>query len=185
MSSHFLTNHNYSVQPKSSSSPSKIINTIKSTTTPTTNKRKHSCYYPTTTTMASAKIGPTQSPLLANQPKDTINLAVGHPMHSELPNKIISDALKRCGSKLKHNQLDLNYIPSEGPTGAVEELCSFLRRQYKEEEKEEEMRVTGYQAKTEQNENDETKMQSKAGTTTTSPSSSQTHSQVLAWRRGY
>ncbi|CAL6341030.1 unnamed protein product [Bathycoccus prasinos] len=167
MSHHFLTNHNYSVQPKSSSSPSKIINTIKSTTTPTTNKRKHSYYYPTTTTMASAKIGPTQSPLLANQPKDTINLAVGHPMHSELPNKIISDALKRCGSKLKHNQLDLNYIPSEGPTGAVEELCSFLRRQYKEEEKEEEMRVTGYQAKTEQNENDETKMQSKAETTAT------------------
>ena len=101
MSHHFLTNHNYSVQPKSSSSPSKIINTIKSTTTPTTNKRKHSCYYPTTTTMASAKIGPTQSPLLANQPKDTINLAVGHPMHSELPNKIISfPLLSRCESSL-------------------------------------------------------------------------------------
>jgi len=176
MSSHFLTNHNYSVQPKSSSSPSKIINTIKSTTT---NKRKHSYYYPTTTTMASAKIGPTQSPLLANQPKDTINLAVGHPMHSELPNKIISDALKRCGSKLKHNQLDLNYIPSEGPTGAVEELCSFLRRQYKEEEKEEEMRVTGYQAKTEQNENDETKMQSKAGTTTTTTTATTATKNVL------
>ena len=178
MSSHFLTNHNYSVQPPSSSSPSKIINTIKSTTTPTTNKRKHS-YYPTTKIMASAKIGPTQSPLLANQPKDTINLAVGHPMHSELPNKIISDALKRCGSKLKHNQLDLNYIPSEGPTGAVEELCSFLRRQYKEEEKEEEMRVTGYQAKTEQNENDETKMQSKAGTTTTTTSATTATKNVL------
>ena len=85
--------------------------------------------------------GPTtESPLLANQPKDTINLAVGHPMQSELPNKIISDAMKRCGSKLKHNQLgyDLNYPPSEGPTGAVEELCSFLRRQYKEDEEEEE-----------------------------------------------
>ena len=135
MSSHFLTNHNYSVQSKSSSSPSKIINTIKSTTTPTTNKRKHSYYYPTTTTMASAKIGPTQSPLLANQPKDTINLAVGHPMHSELPNKIISDALKRCGSKL---------------------------------------RVTGYQAKTEQNENDVMKMQSKKMTTTTTTATTTT-----------
>ena len=100
-------------------------------------------------------------------------------MHSELPNKIISDALKRCGSKLKHNQLDLNYIPSEGPTGAVEELCSFLRRQYKEEEKEEEMRVTGYQAKTEQNENDETKMQSKAGTTTTTTTATTTTKNVL------
>ena len=43
--------------------------------------------------------GPTtESLLLANQPKDTINLAVGHPMQSELPNKIISDAMKRCGS---------------------------------------------------------------------------------------
>ena len=106
--------------------------------------------------------GPTtESPLLANQPKDTINLAVGHPMQSELPNKIISDAMKRCGSKLKHNQLgyDLNYIPSEGPTGAVEELCSFLRRQYKEdeeeeEEEEEEIGSEKTREKREQNEND-------------------------------
>ena len=105
--------------------------------------------------------GPTtESPLLANQPKDTINLAVGHPMQSELPNKIISDAMKRCGSKLKHNQLgyDLNYIPSEGPNGAVEELCSFLRRQYQEdeeeEEEEEEIGSEKTRGKREQNEND-------------------------------
>ena len=58
--------------------------------------------------------GPTtESPLLANQPKDTINLAVGHPMQSELPNKIISDAMKRCGSKLKHNQLGYDLDTSQ------------------------------------------------------------------------
>ena len=78
--------------------------------------------------------GQTQSPLLQEQPIGTINLAVGHPMVNELPNKIISDALKRTGSKLKHSQLDLTYIPSEGPSNCVEELCLFLRKHYKEKE---------------------------------------------------
>ena len=178
-----LTNN---VQPPSSStSPAaaKIINSTTTTAsasaaiTPAHKRNYHNHHPPTSSSFKRSYVlamafqnGPTQSPLLANQPKDTINLAVGHPMHSELPNKIISDALKRCGSKLKHNQLgyDLNYIPSEGPTAAVEELCLFLRRQYKEEEKQEgEEEEEGYQGKIKQNENDRTKMQSEADRTTT------------------